>query len=202
MKRVLVVAIALAGLMALPSAAAAVSWKGTVVAKDRARDAVVTVSANGVARTLRTRPAQLRKLRVGQRVKVQAKRRADGTFAAKRLRVLGRTGNVRVRAVVVRSEKGRVLLSAGGSVFAVGSKAARRLANARSALAPGDRVLAHVRVKHGRLVAKWIKETGYADLVEIEGIYLSTSDGVLELAVVHRGRVEVTVPAELSLPEL
>jgi hypothetical protein len=63
-------------------------------------------------------------------------------------------------------------------------------------------VLAKIHVKHGKLVAKWFKETGYADRVEIEGIYLSTVDGVLELAVVHRGRVLVSIPAELAVPEL
>ena len=96
-----------------------------------------------------------------------------------------------------------MLLSAGGSVFAVSSKAARRLSAAgHGRLAPGDRVLAHVRVKRGKLVAKWFKETGYVGLIEIEGIYLSTEDGVLELAVVHKGRVEAKIPADLSLPEL
>lgn len=200
MKRILAVTIVLAGLMALSSTAGAASWKGTVVAKDGARKAVVTVSKNGVARTVRA--ARVGKLRIGQTVAVRARALADGTFTAQRVRVLGRTGTARVRGVVVRSERSRVLLSAGGSVFAVGSKAARRLAAKRDRLAPGDRVLAHVKVKRGKLVAKWFRETGYADLVELEGIYLSTSDAVLELAVVHRGRVEVAVPAELSLPEL
>ena len=201
MKRILVVVIALAGLMALPGMAGAASFKGTVVAKDAARKAVVTVSPNGVARTVRVK-GQVRKLWVGQRVKVKAKRLADGTFAAKNVRASGRSGQTRLRAVVVKSEANRVLLSAGGTVFAVRSKAARRLAHAGSDLAPGDRVLANLHVKHGKLIAKWFKETGYADLVELAGIYLSTTDGVLELAVVHRGRVLVTVPADLILPEL
>ena len=133
---------------------------------------------------------------------MNARRLADGTFSAKRVRVLGRTGKARVRGVVLRSERSRVFLSAGGSVFAVSSKSARRLSAKRKGLKPGDRVLAHVRVKHGKLVAKWFKETGYANLVEIGGIYLSTHDGVLELAVVHRGRVEVTVPADVAVPKL
>ena len=201
MKKVLVVVVALAGLMMLPATAGAASWKGTVVSKDAARKAVVTVSPKGVARTVRV--ARVGKFRIGQRVAVRARALADGTFAAKRVRVLGRTGKARVRGVVVRSEKSRVLVSAGGSVFAVRTKGARRLSAARhKGLAPGDRVLVHVRLKHGKLVAKWFKETGYTDLVEIEGIYLSTRDGVLELAVVHRGRVEVKVPADLSLPEV
>ena len=201
MKKVLVVVVALAGLMVLPATAGAASWKGTVVSKDSARKAVVIVSPKGVARTVRV--ARVGKFRIGQRVAVRARALADGTFAAKRVRVLGRTGKARVRGVVVRSERSRVLISAGGSVFAVKSTGARKLSAKRhKGLAPGDRVLAHVRLKHGKLVAKWFRETGYADLVEIEGIYLSTNDGVLELAVVHRGRVEVKVPDDLSLPEV
>ena len=200
MKRVLVAFVVLAGLMALPSMAGAASWKGTVVAKDAKRKAVVTVSANGTAKTVRG--ANAGKLRIGQKVAVRARALNDGTFRAQRVKVLGRTGKARVRAVVVRSERSRVLLSAGGSVFAVKSKAARRLSTTRNRLSPGDRVLAHVKVKGGKLVAKWFKETGYADLVELEGIYLSTNEGVLELAVVHRGRVEVVVPEDLSVPEL
>ena len=200
MKRALLLTISLAVMLVVPAVAGAASWKGTVVAKDTARKAVVTVSKKGVAKTVRTPKAG--KFRVGHRVAVRARELNDGTYAANRIRVLGRNGKAKVQGVVVRSERSRVVLSAGGSVFAVSAKAARHLAHANKRLKPGERVLANVRVKKGKLHAKWFKETGYSDLIELEGIYLSTKDGVLDLAVVKKGRVEVNVPADLELPDL
>ncbi|MFQ5425697.1 MAG: hypothetical protein ACE5EV_01295, partial [Gaiellales bacterium] len=201
MRRFWILAVGVAALLLLPSAAGAASWRGTVVAKDRARDAVVTASRGGVVRTVRA-PARVKQLRLGQRVAVRAGALADGTFAARRVRVLGRASKARVRAVVVRSQAARVLVSAGGSVFAIRSSAARALSGAGAGLEPGDGLIARLHVKQGKLWARTIVETAHADLVELEGIHLSLADGLLELAVAHRGRVEVVVPPELVLPEL
>src|SRR5437868_1081796 len=69
--------------LATGSAATSAAWKGVIVANDPARNAVVTASANGVARTLRA--ATARNLRVGQAVVVQARLLADETYRAQRI---------------------------------------------------------------------------------------------------------------------
>src|SRR5919201_1994007 len=98
MKRALLIAAAgIAALaFALPATAGTVSFRGVVVAKDSARKSIVTVSRNGVVRTIRARG--LKRVRVGRLVAVQAASLPDGTFAASKVRPLGRAGRARFRA--------------------------------------------------------------------------------------------------------
>ena len=88
------------------------------VAKDAKRKAVVTVT-RGSARTVRA-PSKFRRLRVGQRVAVDARTLPDGTYAAATVRGQGRVSQVRFRGIVVRHDRRarRLILSAGDSVFA------------------------------------------------------------------------------------
>src|ERR671936_877648 len=92
MKRALLIAAAgIAALaFALPATAGTVSFRGVVVAKDSARKSIVTVSRNGVVRTIRARG--LKRVRVGRLVAVQAASLPDGTFAASKVRPLGPAG--------------------------------------------------------------------------------------------------------------
>src|SRR3972149_7311685 len=96
------------------TAGAANKWTGVVVGKDPVRNVVVTASGGGVVRTLRA-PAKDRSLRVGHRLSVQALALPDGTFRAQGVRVAGRGGGARIRAVVVRRQRalGRYPASAG-----------------------------------------------------------------------------------------
>ena len=88
------------------------------VAKDAKRKAVVTVT-RGSVRTVRA-PSKFRRLRVGQRVAVNARTLPDGTYAAATIRGQGRVSQVRFRGIVVRHDRRarRLILSAGDSVFA------------------------------------------------------------------------------------
>ncbi|PYR87459.1 MAG: hypothetical protein DMF84_31685, partial [Acidobacteria bacterium] len=63
---------------ALPAMAGTATFRGVVVAKDSARKSIVTVSRNGVVRTVRARGA-LRRVRIGRVVAVQAASLPDGT---------------------------------------------------------------------------------------------------------------------------
>ena len=65
--------------------------------------AVVTVS-RGSVRTVRA-PSKFRRLRVGQRVAVNARTLPDGTYAAATIRGQGRVSQVRFRGIVVRHDR-------------------------------------------------------------------------------------------------
>jgi hypothetical protein len=202
---VLAAAVAVTALAAPGSGSAATSavWKGIVVARDPARHAVVTASAGGVVRTIRA-AAAARTLAVGQAIAVQAQRLRDGTFRAQRITVAGRAATARLRGVLVQYRAGRYLVSAGGSVLAVRGPAVRRTAAASVAGArPGDKVVMHVSLSRGTLMATSIQTVGHTGSVELEGIFLGlTTGGQLRLAVAHRGEVLITVPAGLTLPSL
>lgn len=59
---------------------------------------------------------------------------------------------------------------------------------------PGDEVECLVKVKSGHLRAADCEDTGHADAMKLEGIFLDSSDGVLRIAVLKRGLVIVNVP--------
>lgn len=190
---------------AIPGTAGGANWKGVVIAKDPARKAVVTASPTGVVRTLRA-PGKVRALRIGQRLVVRGRALADGTFAARRVRVVGRARAARVRAVVVEHQvkRARLIVSAGGTVFALRWGRVRALAAAQAEiLQPGDQIVAQVAVEPGAVpAAEQVQEVGHVDLLELEGIFLEASETTLQLAIVHRGRVDIALPAGTSLPEL
>jgi hypothetical protein len=201
MKRVFLLAAAFAAVSAVPATAHATAWQGVVIAKDAKRKAVVTASGNGRVRTLRA-PKAFRRLRVGRAVAVRAAALPDGTFAARAVKPLGRTKHVRVRAVVVKRSGGRLILSGGRSVFSLRLRTASTM-NDGGGLEPGDEVSVDADCGDDGLSADEdeVDQVGHVDRLELEGIYLSTSDGVLDVAVVHRGLVHVTIPDGVDVPD-
>jgi hypothetical protein len=194
MKRILVLVAAI-GLI-LPAAANAGAFQGVVIAKNAKRNAIVTASANGTVRTVRA-PESFRKIGLGALVAVRASKLPDGTFSATGTKQLRRAKHARVRATVVKRTGRKLYLSAGNSVFAFG------LRNSTGAkLRPGDRVAASASFGNAQLFCDEVTPVGHADQLALEGIYLSTEQGVLSLAVHGRGLVKVTVPDGFSLPEL
>ena len=191
MRRGLVAAAALAALVAAPTATAG-PFTGVTIAKDAKRKAVVVVSGRSV-RTVRA-GGRFARVHVGQRVAVNAERLADGTFRATRVRGAGRATRARFGAVVVKTDRSlrRIVVSAGGSVFAVRGRAA--------GLSTGDRVDARMRLA-GTTWSGEVKETGRAKLVELEGIFLEQRGDGFDLAVVARGLVHVDVPDGAVLPD-
>jgi hypothetical protein len=188
---------------ALGTAATSGSWKGVVVANDPARNAVITASAGGVVRTVRTAPAA-RSLTVGQAITVRAQQLRDGTFRARRMTPAGRATRAQLRGVLIRFQSGRYVVSAGGSVLAIRGREVRRTAAASAAgVRPGDKVLMTTSIAHGALTATSVRTVGHTGSVELEGIFLGlTPTGQLRLAVVNRGELLVNVPAGVTLPTL
>jgi hypothetical protein len=203
-KVVLLAAAGIAALaFALPATAGAVKFRGVVVAKDSARKSIVTVSRNGLVRTIRVHEA-LRRVRVGRMVAVQATSLPDGTFAASKVHPLGRAGRAHFRATVAAVKGATLALSAGRSVFALRVRGGRAGSATGSGFRPGDRIEADALVKGGSLQARReaLKRIGHDDQLVLEGIYLATAnDGTIEMAVVHRGRVYVSVPDDVAVPD-
>ena len=187
---------------ALPATAGTVTFRGVVVAKDSARKSIVTVSRNGVVRTIRARGA-LRRVRVGRVVAVQAASLPDGTFAASKIRPLGRAGRAHFQATVAAVKGATLAVSAGGSVFALRVRGKAGSATG-GGFRPGDRIEANALVKRGSLQARReaLKKIGHDDQLELEGIYLAAADdGTIEMAVLHRGRVFISVPDDVMVPD-
>ena len=194
MKRVLVLAAAI-GLI-LPAAAHAGTFTGVVIAKSAKRHALVTASKNGTVRTVRA-PKAFRKIGLGFVVKVNAAKLPDGTFAARGVTKIGLGHRARMRGSVVKRSKRILYLSAGRSVFALALRG-----GSASKLRAGDRVSASATVGRARLFCDDVTPVGHDDEIELEGIYLSTDEAVLSLAVHGRGLVKVTIPDGFDLPEL
>jgi hypothetical protein len=204
MKRFLLLAAAVAVVISivLPATAGAASWHGVVIAKDSARKALVTASRNGAVRTVRARAA-FRKVGLGRLVAVQAAKLPDGTFSASAVKPLGKSRRAHFRAAVVVRQGARLVVSAGGSVFALRVRSKTTASTGGGGLEPGDQVDCDVVVKGGSLETdeQGLNEVGHVDHLVLEGIYLATADdGTIELAVVHRGRVFVKVPDGLNVP--
>ena len=198
----LLLATAAAGLaVVLPATAGAATFRGAVVAKDAARKALVTASRDGTVRTVRLHTGFAR-FRVGALVAVRGAKLPDGTYSAGGVRRIGRAPGTHVRGTVVQRLAKRLVVSAGGSVFAL-RVTGKQLAADGGGLEPGDRVDCHVRFKRGspETPANGIKEVGHDGQLVLEGIYLTTDDdGTIELAVVHKGRVLVSVPDGVDVP--
>ena len=189
MKRILVLAAAI-GLI-LPAAANAGTFRGVVIAKNAKRNALVTASAHGIVRTVRA-PKAFRRIGLGTIVAVKAAKLPDGTFLARGTKQLRKAKRAHVRATVVKRAGKKLYLSAGNSVFSFGLRG-----NTGAKLRAGDRVNASAGFGKASLFCNDVKSVGHDDQLEVEGIYLSTEDGVLSLAVHGRGLVKVTVPDDL-----
>lgn len=202
MNRTLVLLSALAGLTVAVAPASAAGWNGIVVAKDSGRTAVVTAAADGTVRTARSPKAA--SLRLGQRLAVTGTKLADGTYRAASMRVTGRSAKARVKAVVVRNQRAqnRLLVSAGGSTFALARKSgARSLAGRRdSAPKPGDQIVATVSISSGTAQATTVSTVGHLGTIEVEGILTKITGGSIELVIAKAGFVTIALPSGLALP--
>jgi hypothetical protein len=201
MRRAMVFAVALGALIAVPTAAAG-SFSGVTVAKDVKRKSLIVASGHSI-RTVRAGAGYAR-IRVGQRVVVRASKLADGTYRAGSVRRAGRAARVRFGAVVVKNERAqrRLILSAGGSVFAVRAGAGGRATAGASGggLTAGDRVEVVAKLTAAATWSGSATETGRAKLVELEGIFLEKKGDGFDLAVVARGLVHIDVPEGAVLP--
>ena len=202
MKRMLVLLFAVTGLLvAVSPASAATAWKGVVVAKDVKRGTVVTASAGGAVRTARS--ANVHVFKIGQRLDVRGTALADGTFRAATVKANGRARTAKVKAVVVRWQKAqkRLLVSAGGSTFALSRTATRTLASSSEhAPRPGDQIMATVSLTTATPLATSVSTLGRLGVLEVEGILTKIEAASIELVVAKAGFVTLALPAGFVLP--
>jgi len=201
---VLVAAVVAAIACVVPATSMAATFRGVVIAKDSARKSLVTASRNGVVRTVRARAA-FKHVRVGRMVAVRAAALPDGTYAASKVRMLGKGRRVHFRGTVVSASGARLIVSAGHSVFALRVRGAKTPASdGASDFQPGDELDGHGVCKGGGLESRrdHLKKVGHSGELVLEGIYLNTAeDGTIELAVAHKGRVFVHVPDGMLVPD-
>jgi hypothetical protein len=201
MKRFLAIVACSTVAAVLTGTAGAASFRGVVVSKDAKRKALVTASP-GAVRTVRA-PARFAHVKVGQRVAGNASRLSDGTFRAQSLGIVGRGKQVRFRAVVVKGARVQLIVAAGSSVFAVRLRGLNTSAAGNGGnLDAGDKVAVDARIENGKLLTGpgGVDQIGHASVLELEGIFLNTTNEGFDLAVVHRGLVHVAVPDGMILP--
>lgn len=185
MKKLILSAVA-ALAVAYPAGAGAATFKGTVVGRQAIRHVLVVTSSAGTVRTVHTTSAA----RVGAVVDVSASARADGTFNASRVVVVGHVHRARLHGVVLRHVAGLMFLSAGRSVVLVHS-GGRALASVGDH-GPQPGAVANVGVTigaNGTLSATSITTTGQANTIVIQATVASitpataTTAGSLTLSV-------------------
>lgn len=207
------------------------SVRGVVVARNIARHALVVSSPAGIVHTVRFANAkQVRRVRVGSDVIARSIALGDGTFHAKALKILGHAPRATIRGTVVNNTARSVLLSAGGSVFAVRDrshptskrKRGHLLANASFAsasLAPGDVVKATMSYSEGSAQqasgqVSTIQQLGQTGIIGLDGVLSSintapttgTTTGAsttvtsITIAVDQGALTTVSIPPSISLP--
>src|SRR6266436_5036396 len=126
-----------------PAAAGAAAFKGTVVSTQQVRHVLVVSSSTGLVRTLHTGSAA----RVGAVVSVTAAKRADGTFTASHVAVVGRAHKARIQGVVLSRAHGMTFVSGNRSVIAV--RSAHRVLAALGGNTPPVGAVANIGVTIG-----------------------------------------------------
>jgi hypothetical protein len=118
MKRLAVFLIVTAALL-VPSAAFA---SGVVLKVQRATHLVAVTRSNTKVALVHTNAAS--RLKVGERVSMTARTLRNGTMAASAIRVVGHAQKVRFRGLLLKKDRARFVLSAGGAVITVNRDAA------------------------------------------------------------------------------
>lgn len=180
-------------------AAKATGTTGVIIAKNVRRHTIVVTSASGTARTIRLTPRALAKARVGEGVTSRTKRLADGTYSASTLVFTGTAVKARVRGTVVMSHAGKMLLSAGGSVFAISTG---RTAHSQSptSSSTGEEVNVTVAISQSSLDLTSEQSTGQANLIGLDGVLTAVSATSLTIMVEDGANTMVAVPSSLTLP--
>jgi hypothetical protein len=181
-----------------PAAAGAATFKGTVVSTQPARHVLVVSSSAGVVRTVHSAT----KATAGAVVSVTAAVRADGTFDASHIAVVGRAHKAHVQGVVLSRSNGITFLSGNRSVIAVHS-ARRSLASVGGGTPPPGAV-ADVGVTigaQGTLTQTSIKTVGTSTDIVIQATVDSVTPATATTAgslVLRVGTQTFTVPLAIG----
>jgi hypothetical protein len=201
----LIVLSALAATFLIPAsaqAATATRLHGVVVAKESARHVLVVASAHGAVTSARVTAKELRATRLGSRLALVGTRLADGSLHVARLRQLGRATKARLRVTVVKAGARRLLVSGGGTAFAIRlARGTRVLAAAGSGLKAGDRIETEVELGNDGAVGDTVQTLGESALIDFSGTITAldatsltlSSDGITTV---------VQIPDAVTLPAL
>ena len=170
--------------------------KGVVVARQAARGTLVVASAGGRVSTIRTGAHRT----LGSRITAKATRLSDGTFKASAIGGRSVARSARIHATVVRAAAGRLVLSAGGSVFAI--RGFRQTSAVGSSLDPGSVVNATLTIDPGEdsITQAVVQDVGQSNLVSLEGSISSLAPGSLVVAVEEGALTTIAIPSSITLP--
>ena len=190
MKRRLVLPAALAAVALVPLAAAAPATthtlQGTVIAKDRARLALVVARPGGAVQMV-VAPKALARTAVGRMVVIRYAGPASRLPVALTVSPGRRVRHAAVRGIIVRLAQRRVLIEAGGILVGVTLTATpqRTLSSTRPGAQVGDRVKVELEIRaDGSLVG-----------ANVTQVATPAGEGELEV----RGTVSALVPATATL---
>lgn len=189
--------IAVVAAVALPASAHAARITGVVIAKDQKRGSLVVASRSGLGTTVRAPRAHLR---LGDRLRVDGARLADGTLRARALRVVGHVRRAAVRAVVVRQLPRQTLVSTGGSIVSIHRvSSGRRLSmtGSRSELRSGVVARFGLAISENGVSQTAATPLGVTTDVQIEGDLVSVSPLVVSVKGLP---LTISVPAGMTLP--
>ncbi len=202
MRKLLLISVAVIGI-AFPATAGAATFSGVVVAKQVRRHALIVTSKTGLVRTVRTHHLATR---VGARVRVTARKLADGTFSASKLSIRGRAHRARIHGIVAKRLRGRYLVAAGHSVLAIRTHQSFSTTG-DSGPPTGTVVDVTVSTDDQGLDEQDVQEEGHSQRLELEGTIVSvtaptaSTDGEIVLQV-GKSTIDVVVPAGSTLPTL
>jgi hypothetical protein len=172
---------------------------GIVISKDVRRHTLVVTTPSGVVKTVRLASSVLSKARVGEKVTSRTTRLADGTYTAAVITSVGHATRAKIRATIVSSHSGKLLLSAGGSVFGV---ATGRSAHdqSTSTVTTGQTVDVSVGIEANGLDQISEQSTGQSNLIGLDGVLTAVSSSSLTIAVEDGASTTVAIPAALTVP--
>ena len=152
----------------------AVVTSGIVISKDVRRHTLVVTSATGIVHTVRLAPRLLAKTRVGEKVTSRTTRLADGTYTASVITSAGHASRAKIRATIVSSHSGKLVLSAGGSVFAVTTGRAAHDQSGTS-VDTGQTIDVSVDIAQSGLDEISVQNTGQSNLIGLDGVLTALS---------------------------
>ncbi|HVB00603.1 MAG TPA: hypothetical protein VNE42_05010 [Acidimicrobiales bacterium] len=208
-----------------------ISFRGVVVARNIARHSLVVSSPTGIVHTVRfTQANEVSAVRIGSDVISRSIALGDGTFHSKSLKRLGQARRAMIRGTVVRNLGKNILLSAGGSVFAIRDRlnstskkeaghSQSKISLTGSGLVPGDVIEATVSYNEGTTQESQgqlstVQQLGQTGIIGIDGVLSSINTGVstststgsitsatsITIAVDQGALTTVSIPPSISLP--
>jgi hypothetical protein len=175
--------------------------RGVVVAREAPRRVLVLATPSGLVRTLRVRA--LRET-VGAALVARVLPLADGTYRTLALAAHGRAHRARLRATIVRAWPDRLLVSAGGSDFAIARPRLRalasRLAGTPGQPSTGEVVDIAVSIGAQGAEALHLQQVGQTSVLELDGVLSAVGPQSLVLAVNEGALTTVEIPPSLTLP--